>query len=420
MKIQPFDEWAYGLPSVELPEVTDLHTTHLLPYLQQDKYVIYIEDEANPLLNNCIQANIDLLNKIFSSYQLTFIYLPDEIKNTEDTITYFYPQLDIQTRWSLYTKLKKLSIAEFSRILFSILDIPVSNLCPGLLVYDNKSFIKPPQKLISLSKHIANDAFISTIIAVFRKLGYREVIPQACEESANEPHFLYPVKSMKLKASFNYSKYDGFFSEEDTIENIPAATVENNFDIQDMAEEVKEKIRRIKQEGCFELLIHILGQEFLDDISQYSDNNTSLSQLVISDNLRIFLPEYNNLEIKLTPLPKAIYILFLRHPEGIRFKDLPSYRKELFEIYKYVSERESWKKMNESIDSLTDPTKNAINEKCSRIREAFVLNFDESLSQYYYITGKRGELKKVNLPPQLIQLPNIINRIPITAIKSNK
>ena len=37
-----------------------------------------------------------------------------------------------------------------------------------------------------------------------------------------------------------------------------------------------------------------------------------------------------------------------------------------------------------SIDDVSEPTKNAVNEKCSRISEAFIKHFDESLAQNYF------------------------------------
>jgi hypothetical protein len=39
------------------------------------------------------------------------------------------------------------------------------------------------------------------------------------------------------------------------------------------------------------------------------------------------------MEIKMEPLTKAVYLLFLNHPEGILFKHLPDYRQELANIY---------------------------------------------------------------------------------------
>ena len=58
--------------------------------------------------------------------------------------------------------------------------------------------------------------------------------------------------------------------------------------------------------------------------------------------------------------------------------------------------------IDKSIQALCDPTQNAINEKCTRIREAFVAKFDERLAQHYFVTGKRGEPKRIQLQRSLV------------------
>ena len=52
---------------------------------------------------------------------------------------------------------------------------------------------------------------------------------------------------------------------------------------------------------------------------------------------KIYLPDYKNVEIKMTTLPKALYILFLRHPEGIILKQLSDFEPELMKIYQIIS-----------------------------------------------------------------------------------
>ena len=130
-----------------------------------------------------------------------------------------------------------------------------------------------------------------------------------------------------------------------------------------------------------------------------------LSRVMIQNN-HIYLPDYNNMEIKMTPMTKSVYFLFLRHPEGIAFKDLPDYRDELRDIYYSLSCYDNKEQMEQSINDVTDPTKNTINENASRIRKAFVSQFDNRLAENYYITGGRGKPKRITLPRQLVVWDN--------------
>ena len=146
----------------------------------------------------------------------------------------------------------------------------------------------------------------------------------------------------------------------------------------------------LRKRGVWELVINRMFQP-----------TQMLSRMVIRNN-RIFLPDYNNLEIKMTPMVKAVYFLFLRHPEGIVFKNLPDYRNELRTIYASVCRFDDKEKMEKSIMDVTDPMKNSINENTSRIKKAFVEQFDENLAKNYFIIGEKGEPKKVTLPQHLI------------------
>jgi hypothetical protein len=128
-----------------------------------------------------------------------------------------------------------------------------------------------------------------------------------------------------------------------------------------------------------------------------------LSRLYITKDYKIYLSDYFGMEIKMTPLPKAVFLLFLKHPEGIKFSYLPDFREELLEIYRKVK-GPLYDETNarKSVWDVTDPLSNSINEKCSRIREAFVSQFDEHLARFYYINGERGEVKKIALPMDLV------------------
>ena len=157
--------------------------------------------------------------------------------------------------------------------------------------------------------------------------------------------------------------------------------------------DIEMRIKDLKQRG---VSVYVL--------EQLINKPEKLSRLVITSDYRILLPDYNNTEIKMTPLVKAVYLLFLRHPEGIIFKHLVDYRDELKDIYMKVKVGDKWIfSQRRSVEDVTDPTKNSINEKCARVREAFVTRFDERLAQHYIITGERGEPKRITLPQDLIE-----------------
>lgn len=161
--------------------------------------------------------------------------------------------------------------------------------------------------------------------------------------------------------------------------------------IEDLMTDIKEKITLLRQRG--------IAQHILEELIRPDDR---LSRLVVTKDFRILLPDYNNMEIKMEPLAKAVYLLFLSHPEGIVFKCLPDYRKELAEIYVKLRPLGLTDRALQSIEDVTNPLLNSINEKCARIRGAFVGQFDDHMARHYYIDGRRGEAKKISLPRDLV------------------
>ncbi len=161
--------------------------------------------------------------------------------------------------------------------------------------------------------------------------------------------------------------------------------------IDDLIEEVKERILKLRQRG--------ISQYILEQLIHPDDR---LSKMVITKDYRIILPDYNNMEIKMEPLVKAVYLLFLAHPEGILFKRLPDYREELTRLYVKLRPTGLTDRVLRSIEDVTNPVLNSINEKCARIRGAFVGQFDDHIARHYYIDGLRGEPKKITLPRDLV------------------
>jgi ribosomal protein L18E len=159
-----------------------------------------------------------------------------------------------------------------------------------------------------------------------------------------------------------------------------------------ISDEISERIKTLREMGISEIEINAL-------ISQ----NQELSRVTITKSHRIILRDFDFMEIKLEPLAKSVFLLFLAHPEGIYFKNLPEYKKELIKIYSRLSNRDDLGAIRKSIDFLTDPTSNSINEKCSRIKEAFRSRLDKVVAINYYITGPAAGLKRITLDRNLVE-----------------
>lgn len=157
-----------------------------------------------------------------------------------------------------------------------------------------------------------------------------------------------------------------------------------------LLDDVKQKVRLLRESGVSE-----------SEIASLFYVERPLPVLMISRNYRLFLGE-DRKELHMEPLVKSVYLLFHQHPEGIAFKDLPDYRQELANIYNKVRPWGLTDRAVRSIEDVTNPLLNSINEKCARIRKMFVTMLDSSIAEHYYIKGTRGQAKKITLPRDMV------------------
>ncbi|MBQ6658538.1 MAG: hypothetical protein IJM70_04335 [Prevotella sp.] len=186
---------------------------------------------------------------------------------------------------------------------------------------------------------------------------------------------------------------------------------------EERAQELKRLVSQLQAEGRNDLLLKAIGVPLLEEL-RIEAAMGKLSRLVITKDYRFILADYNNKEVELQPVHKAVYMLFLAHPEGIEFKKLADYREELTRYYMATAKLMDKEKILEGVDHLVNPLDNAINEKCSRIKKVFLDMMDEYTASYYIIsshTQKHIEgssriwfqrLKVITLPRELVVTGN--------------
>ena len=181
---------------------------------------------------------------------------------------------------------------------------------------------------------------------------------------------------------------------------------------EEMALEVKRLAERLVAADRRDLLLRALGVPLLEEL-RIEAAKGKLSKLVITRDYRFILADYQQ-EVELQPVHKAVYLLFLAHPEGIEFKRLGDYRKELTDYYMQTAKMMDKEKIIEGVVHLVNPLDNAINEKCSRIKKTFLEMMDEYRASYYIISSHTQKhiagriwyerLKLITLPRELVEV----------------
>ena len=185
--------------------------------------------------------------------------------------------------------------------------------------------------------------------------------------------------------------------------------------LEESAHEVKRLAEQLVAADRKDLLLRAIGVPMLEELRLEAAKGR-LSKLIITSDFRFLLADYN-LEVELQPVHKAVYLLFLAHPEGIEFKRLAEYREELTRYYLKTARLMDREKIMEGVDHLVNPLDNAINEKCSRIKKAFLALMDEYTASYYFISSHTKKhiagrvwyerLKVITLPRELVVMGEV-------------
>lgn len=188
-----------------------------------------------------------------------------------------------------------------------------------------------------------------------------------------------------------------------------------------IARQIRELVKKLQVMGRDDLLLQAITVPTLEQLRTEAARGT-LRRLIVKRDGRLFLEgnknignvSNNTVEVQLSPVHRAVYLLFLRHEEGIEFKRLSEYHDELLSIYDRICPEGDQDKKRETVERLTNPLDNAINEKCSRIKSVFTSLMDDYSASYYIISSQSKQfdptsprrwfrrLKVITLPRGLV------------------
>ena len=171
------------------------------------------------------------------------------------------------------------------------------------------------------------------------------------------------------------------------------------------AAQICKDIEELQRDDGLNILHEMLAKDTLKALCA-TPQPTAISRLVISDDMKIRLTDYDmEIDMKRT-LCKVFYILFLRHPEGIRLKEISDYKKELFDIYKNISNKTDLEMMEASIDTAINPEDSSMmSQYISLANKAFRDKLANTLADSYTITNERGKCSMIKLDRNLVTLP---------------
>ena len=353
---QPQNSTAMKAKPIILKGKSRIHFNNL-PFKPQSNQVFFYDPNPNSALSKEIESKVKMIKKHLGNKGFEFYCFSDIAKQmTEETVRYFFPNWNGEPLNHVGNDLLKSYLAEED------LDIGAS----FIRLFDVVNETYSCYQLYSTKTHTLR-----------RQLNYYR---KAISNNRWEDRVEFSITAADIDLDAIY---------EQTFDTADADSEELS---RRLTAEVQKMAKRLHQENVGEFVLRCMVPV-----------ERRLSKVIITPKYEVVLPDYGNMPIAMRPLPKAVFLLYLKHEGGINFKELVDYQEELYAIYTKVTNRVDKEKILNSLNKLTDPTKNIMNEVRSRIHEAFVKRMEEQIAENYCIMGDKGETKRISLPRNLVE-----------------
>ena len=107
-------------------------------------------------------------------------------------------------------------------------------------------------------------------------------------------------------------------------------------------------------------------------------------------------PNDASIRVRLNPIERTLYALFVSHPEGIDAKDLWSHYDELLSIYRSQSVEDP-SRLEDAVDALCEGSRAAFHTNISRIKRKIVDTLGPEAGKDYIIYRHKDGLYRIDM-----------------------
>ncbi len=375
---------------------------------------VYYEREFNPLINKVLSDYFQEFDRLFNLRGYRLVYFPSAGMLNPlpgEHFSYYQPEYRLELVSGLSQARRTLSAPYFVQLIYQAIRKLMGEISfpeAGFILSDgSRQFISIDFSEASAGlkgKPGAEKLLREKILQQISDLRPAGIPRNRIMTEMNYYHVREPVEGFtRLRAT----DPESLFSEESRMASLEVEEdlekrlkEQERFTLLDLLLQLMEEVKQLDPAMSLRLqeMMHFRLKTGLEKLSPM--------RLMLTHggfDYKILLPAYD-LEIDMPQLPKALYLFFLRHPEGIFLHDLPDHREELRSIYARIASLSDPDTVRANADRLTDLADNSVHVNCARIKKAFLSRITDRLARYYYVRGQRGKVKKIFLPARLLSI----------------
>ncbi len=349
-------------------EVFSIECTNM-PVGLDPNHIFFVEREYEWYINQYIGRNSKRFVKAFSNFQYTFGYLPE----SKDMNLLFIVNRLLQASKDINHALCKFAYMEDGRAVFYCVEL------------DND------EKEESLAKQFYHFACWCTVESDRQRKWKEWDLEEAKKREQAQLYGNWQCNATKRPHVQIVNDVDGLEQLEEFFEDMEEVQTHQDISSVDVQlEDIRRQLDALRAQGVSE-----------ERIRMALEPAAEISPVEVDADYRIYLPGLHK-ELTLQPVHKALFLLFLRHKEGILFKHIMDYRDELKELYVAVSDRVNPESIERTIESLCDPGNNSIHEKITNMTRSIVHQLGKQIGLNYCIRGPKGTPKSIALPEGMV------------------